>query len=246
MLNDMNDALESGGNRGNDSPQQLLQENLRLRGDLLTVARRISHDLRTPLGGIVTTGEVLKEILAEQNPESVPLAAPIFDSADGMARMIERVSFVLKASVQPPAKQRLTMDEPVFQAFQQLERRFLQTKFTLSEPESWPQVEGVSAWLQVVWWNFLANALNHAKSRIELGWEKAAGEARFWIRDDGEGVPSERRAKLFQPFQTLHEADASQGIGLSIVQRLIELQDGQCGYEPQCEGAGFFYFTLPV
>ena len=51
----------------------LLQENKRLRGDLLTVARRISHDLRTPLGAIVTTGEIVKEVLQRmdrQGPHS--------------------------------------------------------------------------------------------------------------------------------------------------------------------------------
>ncbi|MGA2030108.1 MAG: hypothetical protein ABSG87_08555, partial [Verrucomicrobiota bacterium] len=48
--------------------EELLQENARLRGDLLTVAVRVSHDLRTPLGGIVNTGELLQEILIEKEP----------------------------------------------------------------------------------------------------------------------------------------------------------------------------------
>ena len=44
----------------------------------------------------------------------------------------------------------------------------------------------------------------------------------------------------------LHEPDAAHGLGLSIVQRLMELQGGHCGYEPRLEGGSRFYFTLPV
>ncbi len=41
--------------------EKLLRENDRLRGDLLTIARRFSHDLRTPLGGIISADEAIIE-----------------------------------------------------------------------------------------------------------------------------------------------------------------------------------------
>ena len=43
---------------------QLLRDYARAQGDLLTLARRINHDLRTPLGGIMTAVEQLQEVLA--------------------------------------------------------------------------------------------------------------------------------------------------------------------------------------
>ena len=49
---------------------ELLRENARLKGDLLTIAGRVTHDLRSPLGAIVHTGEMLKEILADADPSS--------------------------------------------------------------------------------------------------------------------------------------------------------------------------------
>ena len=85
--------------------ETLMRENERLRGDLLTVARRICHDLRTPLGGILTTSEVLKEVLMEKSAASESLMATIFDSAEDMTKLIERVSFILKATANPIANQ---------------------------------------------------------------------------------------------------------------------------------------------
>ena len=226
--------------------EKLSRENARLRGDLLTVARRISHDLRTPLGGIVVASEMLKEILAENKPSRASLTAPIFNSAEEIKKLIERVSFILKASVNPISKEPVKMGDVVFRVLQLLEGKILKKNAVVSEPSSWPEVNGIFPWLEVVWWNLLANALQFGKDRIELGWQKKNGELRFWICDNGAGVPMEKRGKLFQPFHTLHEPDSAHGLGLSIVQRLMELQGGRCGYEPRLEGGSRFYFTLPI
>jgi K+-sensing histidine kinase KdpD len=225
--------------------EELLRENARLRGDLLTIAHRISHDLRTPLGGIITTGEILKEILAENSSSPASLMTPLFDSVDDLAKLIENVSFVLKASANPPAKEIVKMEEIVFRTLQRLEARILKKKATISEPATWPEVNGVFTWLEVVWGNLLANALRHGKGRIELGWREEKGAFRFWVADNGGGVAPEKHEALFHPFHALHKPNAAGGLGLSIVQRLMELQGGTCGYEHLPDGARFF-FTLPA
>ena len=94
-------------------------------------------------------------------------------------------------------------------------------------------------WLETIWWNFLANAFQHAgkKPKIELSWRQDTGGFRFQVCDSGGGVPAEVRARLFQPFDSLHQPESAFGLGLSIVQRLVELQGGQCGYEPSGETA---------
>ena len=224
----------------------LVLQNARLRGDLLTIARRISHDLRTPLGGIISAGEMVKEVLVEQNPTSAALVGPLFDSADGMTQLIERVSFLLKASLHPAPKEKVKMSEVVFNVRQRLESIVLKKNATILEPAAWPEVNGVGFWLEVVWWNLLANALQHGKDLIELGWQEGKAELRFWVCDNGDAVAAEKRDKLFQPFHTLYEANAGRGLGLSIVQRLMELQGGNCGYEPRLDGGSCFYFTLPA
>ena len=198
------------------------------------------------MGGIITNCEVLREMLPVKGAASESFLTPIFDSAEEMRKLIERVSFVLKASANPTANARVQMGDIVFRALQSVENKILKKKITVSEPAIWPQVTGVPSWLEVVWQNLLLNALNHGKNRIELGWGEEQRQFRFWISNDGNVVPAEKHKKLFQPFDSLHEPGATCGLGLAIVQRLTALQGGRCGYETQFDGSPCFYFTLPV
>jgi len=228
--------------------EQLLRENARLRGDLLTIATRINHDLRTPLGGIVNIGELLKEILAEKEPAAAALADSLFTSVDDLNKIVGQIRVIAKASAEPKPKARVNLAEIVSGVWQRLESRILKKQATVAEPDSWPEVDGVADWLEFIWWNLVANALQHAgeKPRIELGWQKEKNGFRFQVGDNGGGVSAEVRAKLFQPFDSLHKPDSGFGLGLSVVQRLVELQGGSCGYEPNSKGGACFFFTLPA
>jgi signal transduction histidine kinase len=236
------------GSEINAGREDLARENARLRGDLMTVARRVSHDLRTPLGGIISAGEALKEILADTDPDSMPMVTSALESTEELSHIIKRTSFVLKATAQPEPPQPISMAEPVIAALQRLERRTVVQRASIGQPDSWPEINGVSAWLETVWWNLVANALQHANAtplRIELGWEKVEAQHCFRVCDNGRGVLGARQKQLFQPFERLHEPDAGPGLGLSIVRRLVELQGGTCGYEANPLGGACFSFVLP-
>lgn len=222
------------------------EENSRLRGDLLTIASRVSHDLRTPLGGIVTAAEVLREMLAEvERPETLTKA--ILDSVDDMTRVIRQISFVTRATAQPLPVQRVDMSLVVSTALQRTERLASKRNAAIVEPSSWPEVKGVADWLEYVWRAFLTNALQHTpeRVRIEVSWREEKGSLRFGVADNGGGVREDLRSTLFWPFHLLHKPEGARGLGLSIVQRLMELQGGNCGYEP-LPGGSLFYFSLPT
>ena len=225
---------------------KLRRENARLQGDLMTIGRRISHDLRSPVGGILAAGEALKEILTDEKPECVGLMRPIFDSTDDLMRLIERATFLVKASSKPGLMERTSMGVSVHLTLQRLEGRLRAGQATLAKSNSWPDVEGVDDWLEVIWWNLIVNAIQHAGEapQIELGWRQEGGKLYFWVRDHGVGVTDDRRDLLFQPFHQLHETNAARGLGLPIVRRLVELQGGSCGYEPVPGGGAHFFFTL--
>lgn len=226
---------------------QLEQENSRLRGDLLTIARRFSHDFRTPLGGVVNAAEAIREILAHHDPSAVPLADSVLASAEEMAQLIKQVSFVARASANPPPLAPVDMADPVFVALQRLESRILRRQAVVKEPASWPVALGVPAWLEMIWWHFIANALKHGgeKCCIELGWTRLENAIRFWVADNGPGVPQAYQGILFKEFHLLHTEQNVPGLGLSIVQRLVELQGGICGHDTRDQGGALFFFTLP-
>ena len=219
----------------------------RLRGDLLTMAGRISHDLRTPLNYIFTASEAMKEILLEKEPAAAHMAASLLNSAEEITQLLKRVSFLLRASADPAEKTMLSMASPATIAAQRLELQTRRKQATIRQPASWPEVAGVAPWLEVIWWNLIMNALSHGgeKVRIELGWEKRGEQFRFWVSDSGPGVAEDRRKTLFKPFDSLHETKDFAGLGLAIVRRLVELQGGNCGYESPPTGGSIFYFELP-
>jgi K+-sensing histidine kinase KdpD len=226
--------------------QQLVRENSRLRGDLLTIAYRISHDLRTPLGGIIGAAEALKEILVETEPAALQLVASSLDSADELSQLIKHVSFVVKATARPLPLQPTNMGEVVFATLQRLESRILNAGMTVSQPDSWPMVAGVAEWLEVVWWHLLVKILPYggAKTQINLGWKEQGGQLFFWITDNGLSISEHPGDQLFKPFNLLHETNDASGLGFSIVQRLVELQGGSCGYESDLQNNTYFFFTL--
>jgi signal transduction histidine kinase len=117
----------------------------------------------------------------------------------------------------------------------------------VSQPASWPEVAGVAPWLQVIWWNLLDNALKHGgpSAEIRLAWSRAPDGYRFSVVDRGAGIAPALQAGLFQPFDQLH-ALRTPGLGLSIVQRLVALQGGRCGYERLADGTSAFFFILPA
>ena len=219
-----------------------------LRGCLWSVGRRIAHDLRTPLGCIVTGAEALNERLGDRCSVEIGLVRPILESAESMEDLLKRTSFLARACGTPAAKSTCSMGMAFWTAFQMLESDILNQKAVLVQPQSWPEIQGVDAWMEVIWWNLLSNALRHTgdSPKIEVGWEKLTNEYRFWIRDNGAGVPFEKQKSLFFPFHRMHEPSAPQGLGLPTVQHLVNAQGGTCGYEPVEGGGGAFYFGFPV
>ena len=220
----------------------------RARGDLLAIGSRMTHDLRTQVAGILSTCELMKEILSDEQPSRVELTQPIFDSVDGLGKIIERLAFLAKASARTPVRKRADMGDIVFRALQRLDGEIAMKNASLVQPAFWPEVTCEPGWTEKVWCNLVANSLKHGRDapRIELGWEREEGEHRFWISDNGPGVHPDVQFQLFHPFHLMHRTNSPRGMGLPIVQRLVEMQGGRCGYEARKEGGPLFFFTLPA
>jgi signal transduction histidine kinase len=81
--------------------------------------------------------------------------------------------------------------------------------------------------------NLLGNAWKYssrvAHARIEVGRAEADGRAGFFVRDNGAGFETGHAGRLFKPFERLHKASdfAGTGVGLAVVQRIIERHEGR-------------------
>jgi signal transduction histidine kinase len=227
---------------------QLLRENLRLQGDLRTIARRITHDLNTSVGCIFTSAQVLKAVmLPDEKGPNEAMVQNIENSSTEIAQIIERVSFVLRASADPHLPEPVRMGEVVANVLLELDADIKGVEATVALPATWPAVRGVHQWLHVIWWNLLKNALTHggARPQVQLMWRVEEDALRFAVVDRGAAISASIKAGLFRPFDQLHMMPA-RGIGLSLVQRLVALQGGHCGYKRLDGSSSSFYFTLPA
>ncbi|MDB6165727.1 MAG: hypothetical protein JWQ83_867 [Lacunisphaera sp.] len=222
----------------------LLRENLQLRGDLKTISRRVTHDIRTPLGCIHTICELLKDLPAGNAAALQETTDAIRSSTTEISLLIDRVSLLLKASVDPLPGTIVAMGAVLDHVLDELRPELDAAGKSIRQPTRWPEVDGVAPWLEAIWWNLIRNALTHGarSGSIQLGWNRDGADLRFWVASQGT-VPTGFEPRLLRRFSVLHQ-NPSAGLGLSLVERLVTLQGGRCGYETTDDSRAVFYFTL--
>ena len=118
-----------------------------------------------------------------------------------------------------------------------LSYRIREKQAQLNVPQHWPDALGYGPWIEEVWANLLSNALNYGECppRVELGASDSSdGMLRFWIRDNGPGLPPEACTRLFTPGTLLNRLSHSgQGLGLPIAYSIVETLGGQVGIESE-------------
>ena len=97
--------------------------------------------------------------------------------------------------------------------------------------------------------NLVGNAIKHHDREdglVTIGWRRLEeGFHEFTVTDDGPGVEEKYHDRIFEMFRTLKARDDSDsgGMGLAIVQRLVNSQGGTIGVESPSEGGCRFRFT---
>lgn len=120
----------------------------------------------------------------------------------------------------------------------------------LTLPDAWPKVVGYGPWIEEVWVNYISNAIKYGGKPpiIQLGaTEKPGGKVQFWIKDNGSGITPKDQSGLFNRFTPFNQyRKRGHGLGLSIVQRIVEEIGGQVGVESILGQGSTFNFTLSV
>jgi len=97
--------------------------------------------------------------------------------------------------------------------------------------------------LEQVFRNLIGNAIKHhpgPDGRIVVACEESGDSYTFSVKDDGEGIPNEYEERVFEMFQTLKSRDQVEGsgMGLAIVNRIVQWQRGRVWFEAGLDGRG--------
>ena len=98
--------------------------------------------------------------------------------------------------------------------------------------------------------NLLENAWKYTArtrdAKVQFGWEWKAGQAIYFVRDNGIGFDVTKAGNLFKPFVRLHSSTEypGTGIGLSIALRAIHRHGGQIWVESRPDQGTTFFFRL--
>lgn len=227
--------------------------------ELNAFARTVAHDLKNPLTGIIGLSDLLRHrypINATVDEKAAHYFQFLLESGEKMVNIIDALLLLAGSYNRQGEKGQLeasalNMREIINEIIEKrLASMIEEFRGEITLPDSWHTAFGYAPWIEEVWANYLSNGLKYGGQPpcLELGSTQIDEKTvRFWIRDNGMGLSQEAQAKLFTPFTRLQKERASgYGLGLSIVQQIVEKLHGQVGIESKENQGSTFYFTLPT
>jgi signal transduction histidine kinase len=222
--------------------------------ELESFSYSVSHDLRAPLRAIDGFSRILKEDYAEPLPQEAQRYLELIRSnAKQMGRLVDDLLNFSRLGRLPLQKQSVRPADLARQVLDELQSEQQGRKLNISIGEL-PAVQADPSLLKQVYVNLLSNALKYTRVRdeadIEVGAIGANGngsETVYYVRDNGAGFDMQYSNKLFGVFQRLHRAEEFEGtgVGLAIVQRIIQRHGGHVWAEAEVNKGATFSFTLP-
>ena len=218
--------------------------------ELESFSYSVSHDLRTPLRGIDGFSRILLEDYTDrldqegkENLHRIRAACKrmglLIDDLLNLSRLARFEMSVDKVNLSELSRQ-ITGDLIKAQPDRKVE--FIIADELIGQ--------GDERLLKIMLQNLLGNAWKYsarqAKAAIEFGRVHHDGEPAYFVRDNGVGFDMAYAGKLFKPFQRLHGTEdfPGTGIGLALVQRIVQRHGGRAWAEGEVGKGARFYFTL--
>jgi light-regulated signal transduction histidine kinase (bacteriophytochrome) len=175
----------------------------------------------------------------------------IRSEAQRMGRLIDDLLAFSRLGRQPIESARISMHALAQEVFDELSEVEADRKIQL-DLHPLPPALGTVAMIRQVWINLIGNAIKFTKEReiavIEIGVTQGDdGGPVYYIKDNGVGFDMRYVDKLFGVFQRLHSQQEfpGTGVGLALVQRIVQRHGGRVWAEAEVNHGATFYFTLP-
>ncbi len=254
LLRAMNDSIALAMDRVIEEKQRMhfQEETLkeRYRSDML---RAISHDLRTPLSGIMGTSEMMMG-MSEEKSEYYTMARHIYEDADWLYSLVENILNLTRLEEGKLAlhKQSEVVDEVVAEAIMHIEKRAPGYVVNAHMSEDVLLVPMDAKLIVQVLVNLLDNAIKHSSHCRELDVyvSKKDKDVMFTVEDQGEGISKDDLPHIFQSFYTTNKGSLDSrkgiGLGLAICNAIVKAHGGNIWAENREVKGARFVFTLPM
>ena len=225
----------------------------KLRANLL---RAVSHDLRTPLTGIIgSSSSYLENYRDLTEEERTELVQNIREDSEWLLNMVENLLTVTRIRSNTEDKVRKSsevVEEVVSEALQRLRKRLPGLTVRVSMPNDFLMLPMDPTLIEQVIINLLENAVFHAvgMTRLSLRVYTRGNRAVFEVSDDGCGIPQERLETIFSGSggdpALVDNSRHSMGIGLSVCATIIRAHGGEIRAESTPGRGTTFRFSLEM
>jgi len=201
----------------------------------------VSHDLKSPLSGIITMLSLLEcDDIVLANPELQSNIEMLSEASNHLSVMISSILDYSRQSVNNQAVEEVNVGELVEQIAHLI---FPPNHISIDVITDMPKMKTKRIKLQQIFQNLISNAIKYndkPSGLIEIGCIEKPEFFEFFVQDNGPGIPAKDRQRIFKIFETTDNksnADSSTGIGLNILKMSIEEQGGRIWVESE-EGKG--------
>jgi two-component system, sensor histidine kinase and response regulator len=220
--------------------------------DLESFSYSVSHDLRAPLRAIDGFSNLLmNQYGAGFTPDARHLLNNVIVSARHMGMLIDSLLQLSRLGGTDLSKAVVDVSALVREIIDELQKQNTE-RMVKVEVADLPDCTGDAGLIRQVFVNLLSNAFKFTRHRtrpfIHVGGGVQGGHLQFFVRDNGAGFDMRYSNKLFGVFQRLHRNEEFEGVGvgLSIVQRIVQRHGGEIWAEAELDKGATFYFTLPA
>jgi PAS domain S-box-containing protein len=212
----------------------------------------VSHDLRAPLRAMDGFSQILLEEYSAALPaEAQEYLRDVRENTRCMGQLVDDLLALARLGRQPLHTERTEPELIVRRCLGELQKECPGRRAEIVVGQL-PACSADPGLLKQVWINLLSNALKYTSrreaARVEIGGEQSnsTGPPIYFVKDNGIGFDMRYADKLFGVFQRLHAADEYEGtgVGLAIVQRIIQRHGGRIWAEAQPDRGATFFFTL--
>lgn len=214
---------------------------------------RASHELRTPVTGMLMAFSLLQERV--QFPAESREADLLSTVDEEMHRLLRLINDLLNFSRYQNGLQTLELSNCALEPLLlQTQQRFsaqaaeLQISLACEVHGELPDVQIDPLQIERVLDNLIGNALRHSHpgGQIRLQARQQDDRVVLSVEDNGEGIAYRQQTRIFEPFVQVSRKKGGAGLGLALCKEIVQLHGGQIGVHSRAGQGAQFYVTLQV